>query len=276
VIPTEEEQYRVYRDMAKRVHPHPVTIRTFDLSTAQLGGVASQSEPNPALGLRGTRLMLLHKELFRDQLRALLRAQSSGNIRVMFPMISGVEEFREALSVLEEAKEELRARGQEFNAELPCGVTLEVPSAAATADLLAREADFLSIGTNDLIQYYMAIDRGNEQVSYLYEPLHPAILRTVRYVIASAHQAGIKVAICGEMAADPLLVALFIGLGLDELSMNANSIPAVKKITRSLSAEEAKDIAHQALQLPTARDVSEFVAQEMLARLPSGLYYQRY
>jgi phosphotransferase system enzyme I (PtsI) len=210
------------------------------------------------------------------QLRALLRAQCKGNIKVMFPMISGVEELREARAVLEEAKEELRATGQDFNPELPCGVTLEVPSAATTADLLAREADFFSIGTNDLIQYCLAVDRGNEQVSHLYEPFHPAILRTIRYVIDSGHKEGIKVGMCGEMAADPLLVVLLVGLELDELSMNAMSIPAVKNITRSLSAEEAREIADRALQLPTTREVAEFVAERMDKRLPDGLYYRSY
>jgi phosphotransferase system enzyme I (PtsI) len=191
-------------------------------------------------------------------------------------MISGVEEFRQARAVLEEAKEELSASGQKFNPDLPCGITLEVPSAAVTADLLAKEADFLSIGSNDLIQYCLAVDRGNENVSYLYEPLHPAILRTIRYVIESAHQAGIKVGMCGEMAADPLLVVLLVGLGLDELSMNATSIPSVKNITRGLSAEEANEIAEQALKLSTPREVTEFVAERMSDRLPEGLSYRSY
>lgn len=267
-LPGEEEQYEAYRSMAETMKPYSVIVRAFDLAIGQEergGGVA---EPNPALGLRAIRLLLQNKDLFKVQLRALLRARRHGNIKVMFPMISGVEELREAKSVLEEAKEELRATGQEFGADLPYGVTLEVPSAAATADLLAREADFFSIGTNDLIQYLLAVDRGNERVSDLYEPLHPAILRTIRYVIDSGHQAGIKVGMCGEMAADPLLVVLLVGLGLDELSMNAKSIPSVKNIIRSISAAEAREIAIHALTLPTAREVSDFVAEGMAGRIP--------
>lgn len=274
-FPNEDEQYRVYRRIAQRLHPHPVTIRTFDLGAGQFE-IQSDGESNPALGLRATRYLLHHKDVFRAQLRALLRAQLQGNLKVMFPMISGVEEFRAAKGVLEEAKEELQASGREYNPGLPCGVTLEVPSAAATADLLAKEADFFSIGTNDLIQYLLAVDRANERVSYLYAPLHPAVLRTIRYVVHSAHRAGIKVAMCGEMAADPLLVVLLVGLGLDELSMNPLSIPSVKNITRGLSAEEAREIVEQALQLPTTQEVAEFVAKRMSAHLPEGLYYRSY
>jgi phosphotransferase system enzyme I (PtsI) len=279
-FPSEEEQYRAYQSVAEQMHPFSVIVRTFDLSVEQfreIEGPVNDAEPNPALGLRGTRLLLQeHRDILRSQLRALLRAQTIGNLRVMFPMIGGVEEFREARAVLEEAKEELGASGQVFNPDLHCGITLEVPSAAATADLLARECDFISIGTNDLIQYCLAVDRGNEEVSYLYDPLHPAILRTIHYVIESAHKEGIKVAMCGEMAADPLLVVLLVGLELDELSMNAMSIPSVKNITRSLSAEEAREIATHALELPTAQEVAEFVAGRMSERLPEGLFYRSY
>jgi phosphotransferase system enzyme I (PtsI) len=187
----------------------------------------------------------------------------------MFPMVSGVGEMREALAVVEEAKEELRRKGVDFAPDLPCGVTLEVPSAAATADLLAREAAFFSIGTNDLIQYLIGVDRGNDQVSYLYEPLHPAMLRTLRFVIDSAHGAGIKVGMCGEMASDPMLVALLVGFGLDELSMNSDSVPTVKNIIRKLSAEEARAVAAETLHLPTVKDVSRFL-DEKFRRLLSG------
>jgi phosphotransferase system enzyme I (PtsI) len=279
-FPTEDEQFEAYRSVAKQMRPYSVIVRTFDLSVEQfkeIEGPENDTEPNPALGLRGTRLLLQrHRVLLRRQLRALLRAQTQGNLKVMFPMISGVEEFRDAKAVLEEAKEELGAKGQEFNPDLPCGITLEVPSAASTADLLARECDFISIGTNDLIQYCLAVDRGNEGVSYLYEPLHPAILRTIRFVIESAHKEGVKVGMCGEMAADPLLVVLLVGLGLDELSMNAMSIPSVKNITRGLSAAEAREIASHALELPTTKEVAEFVAGRMADRLTEGLYYRSY
>ncbi len=262
-FPTEEEQFVVYRQLAKQMKPWAVVVRAFDLSAEQLDEDMGESEPNPALGLRATRLLLKHRDLFKDQLRALLRARAHGDLKVMFPMISGVGEFREALSVVEESKQELRKSGVQFGDDLPCGITLEVPSAAATADLLAKEAAFFSIGTNDLIQYLIGVDRGNDQVSYLYEPLHPAVLRTLRFVVDSAHDAGIKVGMCGEMAADPLLVALLVGFGFDELSMNAVSIPTVKNIIRHLSASESRAIGDEALRLATVKEVSAFLGEEL-------------
>jgi phosphotransferase system enzyme I (PtsI) len=262
-VRSEEEQYRVYRTMAEQMNPASVIVRAFDLSADQFSGEEGASEANPALGLRAIRFLLKRRDLFKEQLRALLRARVHGNVKVMFPMVSGVGELREALSVVEEAKAELRRSGVAFAEDLPCGVTLEVPSAAATADVLAREAAFFSIGTNDLIQYLLGVDRGNDQVSYLYQPLHPAILRTLRFVIDSAHAAGIKVGMCGEMAADPGLVALLVGFGLDELSMNAVSIPVVKNIIRGLSASDARAIAEEALRLPTAREVADFLSEKL-------------
>ena len=265
-FPSEEEQYLVYRRMAEQMKPWSVVVRAFDLSAEQLGDDVGES--NPALGLRAIRLLLKHRDLFKEQLRALLRARAHGNVKVMFPMISGVGEFRDALKAVDEAKHELRRDGLEFGEDLPCGITLEVPSAAATADLLAKEAAFFSIGTNDLIQYLIGVDRGNDQVSYLYEPLHPAVLRTLRFVIDSAHHAGIKVGMCGEMAADPLLVALLVGFGLDELSMNAVSIPTVKNIIRHLSASEARAIGQRALELATVKEVSAFLGEELRKLVP--------
>ena len=262
-FPSEEEQFLVYRSMAQQMRPWSVVVRAFDLSSAQLGDDIGESESNPALGLRAIRLLLKRRDLFKEQLRALLRARAFGNVKVMFPMISGVGEFREALGVVEEAKHELRRDGLEFGDDLPCGITLEVPSAAATADLLAQEAAFFSIGTNDLIQYLLGVDRGNDHVAYLYEPLHPAILRTLRSVVDAAHGAGIKVGMCGEMAADPLLVALLVGFELDELSMNAVSIPTVKNIIRNLEAEKAKAIAAESLRLATVKEVSAFLGDEL-------------
>ena len=268
-FPSEEEQYLVYRRMAEQMKPWSVVVRAFDLSAGQLERETGEAEENPALGLRAIRLLLEHPVLFKEQVRAMLRARAHGNVKAMFPMISGVGEFREALDVVEEAKRELRRDGLKFGEDLPCGITLEVPSAAATADLLASEADFISIGTNDLIQYLLGVDRGNDRVSYLYEPLHPAILRTLRFVINSAHEAGIKVGMCGEMAAEPQLVALLVGFGLDELSMNATSIPTVKNIIRCLSASEAKEIANQALTLVTVKEVSTFLAEKLQELTPT-------
>ncbi|MGH9318355.1 MAG: phosphoenolpyruvate--protein phosphotransferase [Vicinamibacteria bacterium] len=262
-FPSEEEQYLVYRSMAEQMKPWSVIVRAFDLSPDQLGKDVGPSEANPALGLRAIRLLLKRRDLFKEQLRALLRARAEGNVKVMFPMVSGVGELRDALAVVEEAKEELSREGIRFGDDLPCGVTLEVPSAAVVADLLAREAAFFSIGTNDLIQYLIGVDRGNDQVSYLYEPLHPGVLRTLRFVIDSAHAAGIKVGMCGEMAADPMLIVLLIGFGLDELSMNGVSIPMVKNIIRHLSAKEAKQVAEEALRLPTVKEVSGFLNEKL-------------
>jgi len=268
-FPSEEEQYVVYRKIAQQMKPWPVVVRAFDLAADQLGDDVGESEPNPALGLRAIRLLLRHRDLFKEQLRALLRARAHGNVRVMFPMISGVGEFREALAAVEEAKNELRRDGLEFGDDLPCGITLEVPSAAATADLLAKEAAFFSVGTNDLIQYLIGVDRGNELVSYLYEPLHPAVLRTLRFVVDAAHEGGIKVGMCGEMAADPLLIILLVGFGFDELSMNAVSIPTVKNIVRHLTASEARAIGERALELATVREVSAFLAESLRELVPT-------
>jgi phosphotransferase system enzyme I (PtsI) len=275
-FPGEEEQFEVYRGLAEQMKPLPVIVRTFDLTRNQQIMKMEGPELNPALGLRATRLLLRnehYRDLFKTQLRALLRARVHGNVKVMFPMISGVDELLEAREVLDETKVELSAHGQAFSADLPAGVTLEVPSAAVTADLLAPHADFFSIGSNDLIQYFLAIDRGNETVSYLYEPLHPAMLRTIRFVVDSAHRAGIPVGMCGEMAADPLLVVILLGLGLDELSMNAPFIGSVKDIIRKLSLEEARDVVDRALRLPTAQEITDFVRERMAERIPRGLYW---
>lgn len=270
-IPGEDEQYQIYRRLAEEMRPHPVIVRTFDIDAGQITADRGASQPNPVLGMRSTRLLLQHKEVLKTQLRALLRARVHGNLKVMFPMVSGIEEFRKARAVLEEAKEELRASGREFDPHLASGVTLEVPAAAATADLLAREAEFLSIGTNDLIQYYLAVDRSNERVSQLYQPLHPAILRILRFIIEAGRQANIPVGVCGEIASDPLLVVILVGFGIDELSMSAAAIPHVKDFIRKLSAREAREIAEQALGLATPEEVVDFIAGRLGIRTPEGL-----
>ena len=268
-FPSEEAQYRIYRRVAKKMRPSSVIVRAFDLSAEHFGNEsASEFESNPAMGLRAIRLLLKHRHVFREQLRALLRARVHGNIQVMFPMISGVGELREAMAEVERAKQELESEGRKFGADLPCGITLEVPSAAAIADLLAKEVDFFSLGTNDLIQYFLGVDRGNDQVSYLYEPLHPAILRSLRFSIESAHAAGIPVGMCGEMASEPLLVALLVGFDIDELSMSAHSIPVVKNIIRHLAADDARGIAEQALDLSTVKEVSRFLERELRKLVP--------
>ena len=270
--PTEEEHYQHARDVVTRLAGRLATYRTFDLGGDKSSSFAPHASPevNPALGLRSIRLCLtkIGRPLFKDQLRGLLRASAVGPLRIMFPMISGMAELRAAKAIVEECKEELRARGEPFDPAVKVGIMVEMPSAALTADLLAKEVDFFSIGTNDLIQYSLAIDRVNEHVSYLYQPLHPAILRIVRYVADAARAHRIPVAMCGEMAGEPMLALVLVGLGLNELSMNAVAIPVVKSVLRASTMEEARRLADQALQLATADEIEELVREHMTKRFP--------
>jgi len=203
-------------------------------------------------------------------LRALLRASVHGRLKIMFPMITSVTELRLAKSILDEARDELKRDTVPFNESLSVGIMIEVPAAAAIADLLAREVDFFSIGTNDLIQFFLAIDRDNAEVSYLYEPVHPGVLRTIKSVVDAAHEAGIRVGMCGEMAAEPIYVPLLVGLGLDELSMNSVSIPLVKRIIRAIDRKQAMRVAERALQLATAQEVEEHVLETVVSKFPHG------
>jgi phosphotransferase system enzyme I (PtsI) len=261
---TEEAQYRAYRTLVESAAPGRVTIRTFDVSEAQLQIDHAAVEGTRApLGLRGIRLSLSIEEIFQAQLRALLRAAAHGPLRVMFPFVSGLEEFREARAAVERAATALRARGQEVP-DVPVGVMIEVPSAALTADILAGEADFFSIGTNDLIQYCLAVDRTDDRVSPLYEPLHPAILRTIRLVARAGRHARIPVAVCGEMASDPVLLTLLVGLGLREFSMTPTAVPLAKRVLRSLKASDARLAASRALRAKTTREVEQCLT-ELLA-----------
>jgi phosphotransferase system enzyme I (PtsI) len=249
--------------------PRSVFIRTLDVGGDKfLTNYGYDHEVNPALGLRAIRFSLREPQLFKTQLRAMLRASAFGKLRTLLPMISGIAEIRKAKAVLEEAKEELRGEGIPFDEGIEVGAMIEIPSASIIADALANEVDFFSIGTNDLIQYALAIDRLNEHVSYLYEPLHPAILRMIKGVVEAGHRAGIEVAICGEMAADPAYILILLGLGLDELSMNPLYIPRVKKILRSSSYEEAKQLLDEVSLLPTAAEIAESVKKRMAERFP--------
>ena len=267
-LPSEDDHFEVYKELAERLAPKVVTIRTLDLGGEKyFHSVLKKDENNPVLGMRAIRFCLAHKDIFKTQLRGILRATVHGNVRVMFPLISGVEEFRAARQVMTEAMTELTAEGIPFRPDTPVGLMIEVPSAAAVADLLAREADFFSIGTNDLIQYTLAIDRSNESVSYLYRPMHPAILRSVKFTVDSARGAGIPVAMCGEMASDPLVVPLLLGMGLNELSMDAIYIPSVKAAIRALSVVEAREMVEEVLRLPTASDVEDYARRKILGRL---------
>ena len=271
-LPKEEEHYLHARGVLKRLHPFPGTFRTFDLGGDKVVPFAALGdEANPALGLRSIRLCLRERKLFKAQLRGLLRASVHGRMRIMFPMISGVGELREAKEVLEEAKAELTREGTPFDGKMPIGIMVEMPAAVMVADLLAKECDFLSVGTNDLIQYALAIDRVNEHVGYLYHPLHPAILRMVRYVVDAGHAAGVRVGMCGEMAGEPMFALVLMGLGLDELSMNSTAIPVVKSVLRGTTLTAAKELAEQALAMATAQEIEALVQATMSQRYPEEL-----
>ncbi|MEO8216043.1 MAG: phosphoenolpyruvate--protein phosphotransferase [Acidobacteriota bacterium] len=272
VLPTEEDHFEVYRSIADSVVPRWAVIRTFDLGGKKLAReVMGSKEDNPVLGLRALRLCLRHRDMFRSQLRALLRASAFGNIKIMFPLVSGVQELRQVKALVREIQLELEEEGIEYDRNLKIGIMIEVPSAAITADMLASEADFFAIGTNDLIQYSLAIDRSNENVSYLYEPLHPALLRLIKFVIDSGKKAGIPVSMCGEMAADPLYAIVLLGLGLEIFSMNPSSIPVIKNVIRAVRYKECRRIAEIALTKKTAQEIEEFVIESVAMRFPENL-----
>lgn len=271
-LPTEDEHFETYRTLAQAMAPDWTVIRTFDLGGKKLARqITGGQEDNPVLGLRGLRLCMRHRDMFRTQLRALLRASAFGNIKIMFPLVSGLQELRQVKALVREVKEELDGEGIAYDPALQIGIMIEVPSAAVTADALASEADFFAIGTNDLIQYSLAIDRSNENVSYLYEPLHPAILRLLQFVIRAGKNAGIPVSICGEMASDPLYAIILLGLGLDIFSMNPSSIPIVKNVIRSIRYKDCRRIAQAALERRTAQEIEEFLIESVAIRLPDGL-----
>ena len=268
-LPTEDEHFKVYKDVVERVSPHPTIIRTLDIGGDKfLSQMELAPEMNPAMGLRAIRFCLKEPDIFKTQLKGVLRASVYGNLKIMFPMISGMEELRKAKAIMEEAKKELRKEQKPFNPKIFVGAMIEVPSAAIIADILAREVDFFSIGTNDLLQYSLAIDRVNEHVAYLYEPLHPAALRIIKYIVGAAHNANIAVGVCGEMAGEPEHALILLGLGLDQLSMNALSILKVKKIIRSIKYSDAKEIAETALAFSTPGEIEMFIRDEMKKRFP--------
>jgi len=264
--PTEDEQFHIYAEVAKLFKPYPVIIRTFDLGGDKV--LAGYSEANPYLGLRAIRLSLGHLDLFGDQLRAILRASAVGNVKVMFPMVSTIEELRRAKLEVERAKDALKTRKVEFDPDFEVGVMVETPSAAIMADRLAHECSFLSIGSNDLTQYTLAVDRGNEHVAKLSDHFHPAVLRLIKQTIDAAHQQGIWAGLCGEFASDLFGMLVLLGMGVDEMSVSPGVIPEAKGIIRTIDAGIAAEVVSHALRLGTALEVKHLLRREMDRKFP--------
>ena len=259
-LATEEEQYQAYSKVLSSMEGRAVTIRTIDLGgDKMLPGTAYLEESNPILGWRSIRFCMSRTDIFETQLRALLRASVHGNLKIMFPMISGVEELEQVIDFYDSVKNKLTEEGVEFSRDIPIGIMIEIPSAALTADILARKVKFFSIGTNDLIQYTIAVDRGNEKIAYLYEPFHPGVLRLLKMIIEGAHSQSIPVAMCGEMAGDPYAAVILLGLGLDIFSMSSFSIPEIKNIIRSVSMVEAEELVGTIFEMKSYSEIDRFV-----------------
>ncbi len=268
-LPEEEVLFNTYREVVERIAPNPVTIRTLDIGGDKFASSIKWAEElNPALGLRAIRFCLREKNIFKVQLRAILRASYFGDLRIMFPMISGKQEVIEAKRVMEEACEELCREGLPHKGSVKIGAMIEVPTAVAMADILAEEVDFFSIGTNDLIQYSLAIDRINEHVAHLYEPLHPGVLRMIRQVVEAGHRSGIEVAMCGEMAGEATYMPVLLGLELDELSMNPLSVPQAKRIIRMFTMEKAREMVNDLLRLTTSDEIHAYLKTRLARMFP--------
>jgi phosphotransferase system enzyme I (PtsI) len=269
--PTEAEHLEAYLRVIRALGPQrPVVIRTLDLGADKFTTLSEPAnhERNPFLGLRSVRLCLKNLPLFKTQMRAILRASAAGDVRIMFPMVSTLAELRECKRILAEVKRDLDAEGVPFNRQLPVGTMIEVPSAAIMASQLAREVDFFSIGTNDLVQYTLAADRTNEHVASLYNPADPAVLQLIRMVVSAAEQQGITVNVCGEMSGEPMYTLLLLGMGLRQLSVTPHNIPEIKKLIRSISVEEAEAVTDEALRLETGRDITNFLREQTRRILP--------
>jgi phosphotransferase system enzyme I (PtsI) len=263
-FPEEEEQEQLYERVANFMAPRPVTIRTLDLGgDKEMASLGASDEDNPQLGCRSIRLSLANESQFRAQLRAILRASAKGNVRLLLPMISSLTELRAARSIIDETKVEMERKGRSFDPDLPVGIMIEVPSAALTADAFARECDFFSIGTNDLTQYTLAVDRGNEHVAHLYDPLHPAVLSLIECSVRAGAAAEIPVSLCGEMASNPLAVPILLGLGIEELSGTPSAVPIVKEIVHALEVGHAEADARVALKVGTVEEVRAIAATRL-------------
>lgn len=270
--PSEQDQFEGYKALVEKIHPSPVTIRTLDVGGDKfVQDLSLQDEANPAMGLRSIRLSLHEKHLFRIQLRAILRASAYGRVRLLFPMISGVAEVRACRKILAEVMDELRKEHVVFDENLPVGIMIETPSAVFLADLLAREVDFFSVGTNDLIQYCLAVDRSNEHVAYLYDPCHPAILRALKTISDAARQAGISASICGEMAAEPMYSLVLLAMGYTDMSMNSCGLSRVKKIMRQWHSADGHALLEQILSRSTATQIAADLRQTVLRHFPDDM-----
>lgn len=272
-IPTEEEQYVIYRELVEKMKGLPIVIRTFDLGGDKpIPSISFFEEDNPFLGCRAIRFLLKEKEIFKIQMRAILRASVFGNVSVMFPMVSTLEELIEAKEIVRESKEELQKRGEACG-HIRIGCMIEVPSAAIIADLLAKECEFLSIGTNDLVQYALAVDRGNHEMSFLYKPSHPSMIRLIKLIVQEANHRGVPVTMCGEVAADPRFTALLLGLGVREFSVATRYIPTVKQSIRNCSIVDACQLAEKALKLSTSSEIESLLYKEYQALVPEDCFY---
>ncbi len=272
-LPTEEEQYQAYRKAAETMHPSPVTLRTMDIGGDKLvSHLQISKEDNPQLGWRAVRFCLERLDVFRPQLRAMLRASAIGNIQIMFPMISGLEELRRVKQVVEDVALELESEGIEYDRDIKIGSMIEVPSAVTLTDLLSQECDFFSIGTNDLIQYSLAVDRVNEKIAHLYEPAHPAVLRMIKWTCNAATRSGIPCSICGEMAGDPLYTEVLIGLGVTSLSMSSVSLPQVRAEIAEINYKEAKSLALEIMKMGTADEIKALLKERYLRRQSMAQY----
>ena len=266
-LPAEDVQFEEYKKVAQDMKGKPVIIRTMDIGgDKELKCLDLPSEMNPFLGYRAIRISLNRPDIFKVQLRALLRASAFGDIHVMYPMIASVEEVKQANAMLDECKEELTAEGKEFNKDIKVGIMIEVPAAAVISPILAKYVDFFSIGTNDLCQYTLAVDRMNEAIGSLYQPLHPGVLRLIKHVIDASHEQGKFTGMCGELASDPVATMILLGLGLDEFSMTASSIPLIKNILRSVSKAECEEVANKALTMDTAEEITGYAKSVLIEK----------
>jgi phosphoenolpyruvate-protein phosphotransferase (PTS system enzyme I) len=273
-LPTEDELYEEYLDLATIMSPKRVTLRTLDAGADKfVSTLGALDERNPALGLRAIRLCMYHRDIFKTQLRAILRASLAGNISVMFPMISGLREIRQAKALLGECRAELRREGNRFEPDMPIGIMMELPSAVMIAEILAREVDFFSIGTNDLIQYSLGIDRTNRYVSHMYQPLHPAVVRSIKHVVDAAHQAGIEVSLCGEMASDPFCVPILMGMQIDCISLTPQAIPGIKRIIRQATMDDCKKLLKLVLESPSVSRTNALVQETIFRQFPDELMF---